>query len=452
VNVQAPITPTLAAFAAGLTFDALPSDVRVRVKQILLDTIASALAGHDASESPRVLDAARQIAPGSSATVIGAARMSEAGATLANGHLITAVTVCDIHRPTTCHTTPEVVPPALAVAETQHARGQDLLVAVAAGLETTTRVGLGLGPAGFRARGWHAPGVTGPFGGAVAAGRLLGLGTDEMTHALGFAGSQAAGTYAQLGTAAIKLQQARGALGGLLSARWALNGLTAADDILGHPDGGLFSAYSDAPRPEATLDGLGEDWELMRISLRPFPVAVHLQPVVTGLLDLLGRGVAPSDIQRITVETSPTAFRMHGTNPWQDRFRARLSTPYVTAVVLLDGTCWLDQFTVERVAADDVNRFIEERVTVAANADLPDGTTTIRVQHANGSHTEVDVDTARGEPTRPLAQPETEAKLRAANEQFGTASATAPLIAAINDLESVDDMAELMRLLRMEDT
>ena len=38
-------------------------------------------------------------------------------ATLLNGYLITAVTVCDVHRATLCHTTPEVVPPALAIAE-----------------------------------------------------------------------------------------------------------------------------------------------------------------------------------------------------------------------------------------------------------------------------------------------------------------------------------------------
>jgi 2-methylcitrate dehydratase PrpD len=172
--------------------------------------------------------------------------------------------------------------------------------------------------------------------------------------------------------------------------------------------------------------------------------------VVTGLLDLLGQGVVPAEIKRITVETSPTAFRMHGTNPWQDRFRARLSTPYVTAVVLLDGTCWLDQFTVDRVAADDVNRFIHERVTVTPNDELADGTTTIRVEHADGSTSEVRVDTARGEPTRPLALSETEAKLRAANEQFGTPSVTGSLIDAINDLESIEDMAEVLTFLRKE--
>jgi len=51
------------------------------------------------------------------ASVIGGEQLSLAGATLLNGYLITAVTVCDVHRPTLCHTTPQVVPPALAIAE-----------------------------------------------------------------------------------------------------------------------------------------------------------------------------------------------------------------------------------------------------------------------------------------------------------------------------------------------
>ena len=49
--------------------------------------------------------------------MIGGDRLSLAGATLLNGYLVTAVTMCDVHRPTLTHITPEVVPPALAIAE-----------------------------------------------------------------------------------------------------------------------------------------------------------------------------------------------------------------------------------------------------------------------------------------------------------------------------------------------
>ena len=47
--------------------------------------------------------------------MIGGDRLSLAGATIMNGFLITAVTMCDAHAPTMSHITPEVVPPSLAI-------------------------------------------------------------------------------------------------------------------------------------------------------------------------------------------------------------------------------------------------------------------------------------------------------------------------------------------------
>src|SRR5918996_72442 len=127
-------------------------------------------------------------------TVIAGPPRSLAGATLANGYKTPAVTVCDIHRPTLCHVTPEVVPPALAVAEQRDLGGRDLLVAIAAGLETVVRVGAGMRYPSMRARGWHSPGVIGPFGGAAAVGSLLGLDAGRVHHSLSPAGTPSART------------------------------------------------------------------------------------------------------------------------------------------------------------------------------------------------------------------------------------------------------------------
>ena len=105
--------------------------------------------------------------------MIGGEHLSLAGATLLNGYLVTAVTMCDVHRATMTHITPEIVPPALAIAERDGCSGRDLLVAIAAGCEVTTRIGIGLDYPVFRARGWHGPGILGPFGAAAAVGSLL---------------------------------------------------------------------------------------------------------------------------------------------------------------------------------------------------------------------------------------------------------------------------------------
>src|SRR5947207_11914277 len=139
------MTPTaeLARFVASLEYEELPEPIQERVKDIILDTLASAIAGRQGDETKQIRALAAALGGSREASVIGGEQLSLAGATLLNGYLITAVTVCDVHRPTLCHTTPQVVPPALAIAERNGASGRDLILAVAAGLETAVRVGLG---------------------------------------------------------------------------------------------------------------------------------------------------------------------------------------------------------------------------------------------------------------------------------------------------------------------
>src|SRR5688500_8989262 len=192
--MQGDATQMLAQFAATLRYDDIPERVREYVKGMLLDTLACAIAGHQGEETHQVAALASSLAQSRESSVIGGDRLTLAGATLLNGYLVTAVTMCDIHRPTLTHVTPEVVPPALAIAERDGSSGRDLLVALAAGCEVTTRVGLGIDYPEFRKRGWHGPGILGPFGGAAAVGRLRGFDAEIMAKAFGLAGSQSAGT------------------------------------------------------------------------------------------------------------------------------------------------------------------------------------------------------------------------------------------------------------------
>ena len=168
-------TEVLARFAATLNYHDIPERVRENCKNVLLDTLACAVAGHQGEETHQIAALASGLAQSNESSIIGGDRLSLAGATMLNGYLITAVTMCDIHRSTLTHVTPEVIPPALAIAERDSLSGRDLLVAIAAGCETTTRIGIGLDYPEFRKRGWHGPGVIGPFGAAAAVGRLLGF-------------------------------------------------------------------------------------------------------------------------------------------------------------------------------------------------------------------------------------------------------------------------------------
>src|SRR5262245_52822939 len=224
--------------------------------------------------------------------------------------------MCDVHRPTLTHITPEVVPPALALAERDALPGRDLLVALAAGCETATRVGLGWDFPTARARGWHGPGIIGPFGAAAAVGRLLGFDAETMARAYGLAGSQAAGTFAAWGTPTVKFHQCRGALSGLMAALLAREQFVATREFLTAKDGGLYNTYSNGGKPETAVADLGKRWELEEIALRLWPCASGIQGVVTAMFDLVEKhGIAFAQVRKATVHLSKTIYDMHGILP-----------------------------------------------------------------------------------------------------------------------------------------
>src|SRR5580704_18666146 len=266
------LTERLADFVTATRPEDLSDSARERARIVLADTVASALMGGRSAEVPMIERLAAAVAGQGDSPVVGRPSLAPAGAVLVNGYLITATTVCDVHKATLCHVTPEVFPPALAVAAERGASGEDFLLAFALGLEITSRVGLGSDYQAFRGNGWHSPGVWGPFGGAAAAGKLLGLDPRKMRNAFGLAGSQSAGTFAHWGTPTIKFHQSRGALSGYLAATLAGTGFEAGAAVLTAPDGGLYGTYSDGGKPELAVDGLGDRWELEQLSLRAWPL------------------------------------------------------------------------------------------------------------------------------------------------------------------------------------
>ena len=442
-------TSELARFVAGLSYEAIPERTRERIKDILLDALASAIAGRQGDESKQIRALAAALGASHEATVIGGEPLSIAGATLLNGYLITAVTVCDVHRPTLCHTTPEVVPPALALAERDGASGRALIAAVAAGLESMVRVGLGTRYPAFRAKGWHSPGVIGPFGGAAAAGKLLGLDAERQRNAFGLAGSQSAGTFAQWGTPTIKFHQSRGALSGLLAALLAKQGFPSSTEILTHEDGGLFNTYSDGGDPEAVTDGLGERWELEAIGLRLWPAASSLQTLITSLFTLMkSHDLRAERIAAVRVGLSKTVYDMHGTLAWDGKFKALLSTPYVTAVVLHDRRCWLDQFEARRYRDPALGAFAREKVKVEIDPRVEGTGEAVEISTTDGKVHADRRAAAKGDPSDPLTRAEIEDKLRTAAAGFLADATVTRIIELVGNLEALADARELTRALR----
>jgi len=443
-------TQQLARFAATLTYDQIPAPAREHSKNLLLDAVACALAGDRGEETHQVAAFASALAQSKESSVIGGDRLSLAGATLLNGYLITAVTMCDVHRPTLTHITPEVVPPALAIAERDGVSGRDLLVALAAGYETATRVGLGWDFPEARKRGWHGPGVIGPFGAAAAVGRLLGFDDETMARAYGLAGSQAAGTFAAWGTPTVKFHQIRGALSGLMAALLAQQKFVATREFLTAKDGGLYNTYSNGGKPEAAVAGLGKRWELEQIALRLWPSASTIQGFVTAMFDLIGKHQVSFDqVKKLRVFMNKTGVDMHGMFPqYKGKFEALLSTHYCAAVILHDRVLTLAQFEPARYNDPKLAKFAAERVETKIDTALNGVQSIVEAELADGKTVSVRCEHSRGAPENPLTRAEIEEKFHQYAKGVLPAARIEEAIASINGLENLKSVRGLMDILR----
>ena len=444
-------TQALATFAASLDLDAVPERVRQTAKGYLLDALACALAGHQGEETPQVAAFAGALAQSQESSIIGGGRASLTGATLLNGFLVTAVTMCDTHRATLTHIMPEVLPPALAIAERDGLSGRELLAAIIAGCEIATRIGIGLDYPVFRKRGWHGPGILGPFGAAAAVGRLLRFDGDTMARAFGLAGSQAAGTFAAWGTPTVKFHQCRGALSGLMAALLAQQKFVATREFLTAPDGGLYNAYAEGGRIDLALGELGARWEMEQLSLRPWPAATNIQGAVTAMFDLIEQNkIDPHAIKQVRLAVSKVPFDMHGGfGTYKGKFEALLSAHYAVAVILHDRALTLAQFEPARYDDPVLRRFAAEQVVVRHDPELVGSQTLADVELKDGRVLPMRCMHPRGVPERPLTRAQIEEKFRIYAPIRLPAARLTPIIDAVYGLESLASARSLVDLLRV---
>ena len=431
-------TRELAEFVAGLELSAVPADVAEHAKDLLLDVLACALAA-DHGDETRMFNALVDAVggPGSS-TVVGDPRTRDmASAVLLNGFRAAAITACDVYAPADLHTTPEIVPPVIALAEREGSTGERALVAIIAGLEVITRLARGYDYPEFRRRGWHSPGVVGPLGAAAAAASVLRMGTESTTNALAVAGSTAAGTWAASSSPTVKFHQSRAALTGFLSAMLAHEGFTGSTAIVTHEQGGLYVAYAPGD-PQAVVADLGREWELLRVSLRLWPGGARLQPSMSATSRILDEGpVEWDEVEAVTVKVAPAMGAMQ---TWAARpkgtFAALASIPYAVAVTLRYGAPAVEHFGAASYEDPEIVAFLD-RIVVEGDPGVPALGATVEIRARDGTVRSASVETPKGHPASPATRDELEAKVRR-------------LAPARMPRESVDELIERVRRIENE--
>jgi 2-methylcitrate dehydratase PrpD len=397
--------PILATFATSLRDQDIPSDVRSLARDCLIDTVGAVIAGHD-SPVGRALGHYTQDRPAGAAIVLGTeTALTAEDAAFANGTLAHALELDSLRAPGAgVHPGAVLVPAALAVAQELGRSGIDLLRALVAGCEVLFRIGRATRHSA-EARGFHAPGLTGPFGSATAAGVLLRLDQPAMTDAFGIAGSTSAGLleFAASGQGGMvkRLHLGRAAAAGIAAARLARSGFTGPETVLEGPRGFLhaFCVEADAAALSA---GLGTEWEMRRICFKSFACHITAHTPVYAVRRLAAaHGFTFGDVARVQVAGTPKMAALHANTAPDDLVAAQYSIAYCVAAALHRDPATVDCFT--EGLHDPVVRDLCRRVAVTGDGGFASAwATRTTVELRNGTNFVAELTEFPGTPAQPF--------------------------------------------------
>jgi 2-methylcitrate dehydratase PrpD len=331
-------TARLARYAAALRYDDLPAEVVRCAKDCIIDTVAAAVCGSALPWSRIVIDYAERSGPGGASRVLGCGSAVQApAAALANGALAHAFELDALTRPGAgAHPGATVLPPALAVAQQAGAGGRELIAAFVAGNEVMIRIGRATGHTN-EARGFHAPGTTGPFGGAVACAHLLGLDAAQMTNALGIAGSLAGGLleFARGDGGMVKrLHLGRASEAGVMAASLAAAGFAGPKTVLEGEFGFLRVFCNEFDLAELTRN-LGDEFVTLSTVLKRYPVHATAHAAVRAARDLQSEyRFAGGDVDSVSVTATRRMIERHNILEPADLMLAQYSIPFCVALAL----------------------------------------------------------------------------------------------------------------------
>src|SRR6202030_3476387 len=199
-------------------------------------------------------------------------RLSSPHAALVNGTQVQGFELDDVHREGVLHVGAVTLPALIAVAESLAGlSGREFLTAAVAGYEVGPRVGKCMGQEHI-GQGWHSGATLGVFSAAAGTARALCLSAPQTVHALGIAGTQAAGLMAaQYGAMVKRMHAGRAAQSGLYGALLAEAGFTGIVDVFESEYGGVCTTFSrshDRLRLAELTAGLGERFETFGVALK----------------------------------------------------------------------------------------------------------------------------------------------------------------------------------------
>jgi 2-methylcitrate dehydratase PrpD len=404
------------AFLARLVSVAVQSsDARLQqfARQRFLDYVGCALAGAAAAghKVSDLLDDCQGPIP-----VIGTDRRADPfTAALANGISAHWVELDDGHRYGMVHPGAPVFSALLSACGAETCITPDFLRAVLIGYESAVLLARAVQP-GLRERGFHATGVCGTVGAALAVASLEAPSEARLRSALDAAVTCASGILKVIrGQSQLKpLNSGQAALNGLAAARVARAGYSGPDDVLAGPDGFLHTFGGD----EARALELFQSDELPQITgcyTKPYAACRHCHAPIEAALRLRAENkLMPADVESIEIRTHQIGARLHDHIHIEGETSAKMSIPYSVATAIATGRAGMAEFTYPHIEDPGIlaltarcTTTVDPEMTALVPRQRP---AEVRVRTRQARQLVVRVDLPKGEPENPITEPELIAK------------------------------------------
>jgi 2-methylcitrate dehydratase len=390
------------------------------------------------------------------ATILGSGQQTSLDlATFANGIMMRYLDYNDGYTSKESGHPSDTIAAVLSPAEVVHADGRAVITATVLAYEVFCRL---CDAVCVRDRGFDHV-TLGVLASTLGAAKVMGLSREHIAQALNLALAANLALYqTRIGDVALwkGCAFANASRNAVFAVQLAAMGLTGPAPVF-EGAGGFFRAVSGAPFTLASFGGHGTPFKILECTIKGFPLGLYSQTVVDAALQVRQQLPNVEAIAVVTVETLQTAVNImagdaekwHPTN----RETADHSMPYVTAVALMYGTVEPRHFDADYWRNPQLLALVQKvnvRVSEEANRRAPEAMLSIvEVQTTSGERYQAGVPYHRGHWKNPMTDQEVETKFRSLAQDLLTPTQTDALLARLWHLEQVEDIGEVIRLVRI---
>ena len=456
------ITADVSGLCNDLSYAALPSQVTDRVKYLILDYLGVAIRGTMSDSSQPVYRYLNAVHAQPSGIQVPATSLilDPPAAALALGVAAHSLELDDVVNEASLHPAVSVISAALASGFLSQSNGKQIIEAITAGYELMVKLGIALNPAEHYKRGFHPTATCGTFGAAIAAAKLMGLSRDQITHALGIAGSQAAGSMEFLtdGAYTKRFHGGWSAHSGLIAAALAGEGFTGPQSIIEGKFGFLHS-YSLSASPQRVLHQWGEPYEVMKTSIKPHACCRYKQGSIDCIIKIMAENeLSASDIAAISISILEAGYALVAEPADKKRnpasiVDAQFSMPFGAAIAVLYGNAFLDHYSLETISLPSVKMMMDKvccQKDSSIEGDFPrKWPARVTITTVDNRRITEELEYPKGDPENPLSWEELINKFRNLVSPLISEVKQDEIISCVQTLEDLTDCSALMRLLSM---